>query len=352
MVDISRHGENKMNNLNEIELRLKQLSNEYPDLFHRATVSQEELTPIWHQIQSLIKGYEDVLIKNDLTEELFFRHGQDIAIISHLRYLPPLLHSHTFFEIILVKNGICSNAICGQTIHLEAGDICVIAPGVEHAIFTDSDSAQLTNILVRTSTFATTFQSLMSDRDVLSIFFYHALFSKSKSSYLIFKTDKDSNIQSFLHFIETEADADERYKNRMLNVLFQTLIIAMLRRHDGHVVFPPSPDKIDSSEFMEMIAYIQIHYADLSLPMLSEHCGYSERHTSRLIRNYTGMSFSVFIRTIKLRHAADYLANSNLSISEVFDVVGYSDMSSFHRAFKKTYGMTPAEYRLNIKKIE
>lgn len=334
-----------MNALNEMEQQLKQIYERHPEFLTKEFVTRDKFAEFSDVIRLTMPAVAELLLNSDLTENQFFASGEDVTVVSHLRYLPPYLHSHSFFELVAVKEGSCRNYICGNVVELQKGDICIIAPGTEHALGVYSDTAVVMNILIRTSTFANTFRSLLMNQDVLAVFFSHALFEEKSSSYLIFRTQTDPIIQEFLGFLEAESEEDERYKSRMMNVLFHTLIIMILRKHDNDVLFPPSREQKDDAGLIEMMNYIQAHYTDLNLALLADHCGYSERHTSRLIKEFTGMSFSDLIRNLKIHRAADLLASSDLSLSAVLETAGYTDMSSFYRAFKKEYGVTPAQYR-------
>ena len=50
-------------------------------------------------------------------EESFIASGDDLLIARHLRYLPPFLHTHNFFEIACLVEGACSHYINGQQHH-------------------------------------------------------------------------------------------------------------------------------------------------------------------------------------------------------------------------------------------
>jgi len=49
---------------------------------------------------------------------------------------------------------------------------------------------------------------------------------------------------------------------------------------------------------------------------------------------------------VRLKRAQDYLETKSFSIKEIMDLVGYVNESTFFKLFKKTFGVTPKEYRL------
>lgn len=58
-----------------------------------------------------------------------------------------------------------------------------------------------------------------------------------------------------------------------------------------------------------------------------------------------GQTFVQVLETTRRELAAGYLADPTLSLSEVAYLLGYTENASFHRAFRRWYGATPAEYR-------
>jgi AraC-like DNA-binding protein len=66
---------------------------------------------------------------------------------------------------------------------------------------------------------------------------------------------------------------------------------------------------------------------------------------NRKIKAITGTSPKAFIRSMRIKRAAQLLASSDLPINEIFFQVGFYDASNFSRVFKKETGMTPSQYR-------
>ena len=77
---------------------------------------------------------------------------------------------------------------------------------------------------------------------------------------------------------------------------------------------------------------------------LSQTIGLSTNQTYRKLKALTGQTAKEFIRTQRLKTAADLLAQNKRSVSEIIYMVGFSTPSYFTRCFKELYGCTPTEY--------
>ncbi|MBI4309179.1 MAG: helix-turn-helix transcriptional regulator, partial [Candidatus Omnitrophica bacterium] len=69
------------------------------------------------------------------------------------------------------------------------------------------------------------------------------------------------------------------------------------------------------------------------------------KYLSRLFKEKTGAGFNDTRLEIKIRMARKLLTSSVLPIHEIADKLGYKNMESFIRIFKKMTGHTPAAYR-------
>jgi AraC family transcriptional regulator len=78
---------------------------------------------------------------------------------------------------------------------------------------------------------------------------------------------------------------------------------------------------------------------------LAEVACLSPYHWHRIYVAMRGETVSATIRRLRLLKAADRLANSDLSIGTIADRADYSSADSFARAFRDTYGKSPADYR-------
>ncbi|TLX78162.1 response regulator [Labilibacter sediminis] len=84
---------------------------------------------------------------------------------------------------------------------------------------------------------------------------------------------------------------------------------------------------------------------ELNVKNLSEKMGMSHTNLYRKIKALTGQTATEFVRTIRLKRAAQLLKAGQLNVSEVMYMVGFSHRSYFTQSFKAMYGVSPKEYK-------
>lgn len=95
------------------------------------------------------------------------------------------------------------------------------------------------------------------------------------------------------------------------------------------------------------ILFIEEHlHEKLLLEEIAQKAHFSPFHFHRLFSVVVGETLNSFITRKRIERGASHLANKKeMSITEISDKVGFTSLSSFSRAFKKFYGMSPAEFR-------
>lgn len=267
---------------------------------------------------------------------------RDIFIIRHSRHTRPYLHRHNYVELDYVVEGSC-------TLHFEeeskktlkAGELCIVAPYSNHDIEI-TDESTVYCIMLRRSTFETSFFSLLLRNDVLSLFFRMTLQEESKPNYIIFRTDNLRWMQTLVQNAMLECHKTDEYSN-VCCISFINIMLACLLRSSSES--PQLYSYYGGREFSSVLNYIRQHYRTLTLTDLAEHFHYSKPHLCTLIKQNTGVSFTDLVRRIRMTRATEYLLNSGRSVSEIAEEVGYHSADHFSRVFRTTYGMSPQEYR-------
>lgn len=145
-----------------------------------------------------------------------------------------------------------------------------------------------------------------------------------------------------LRQIFTEAQAG-RITDSFIASSFVYQIIAEL----GHFA---SADKRDRDGWPEKIhvaaRYMEANYANMvSLDELAEHLHISKYHFLRTFGKTVGITPHAYLNRIRIERAMELLHNSEHSIEEIAQLVGYSSGSYFIKVFTKLTGLTPGAFR-------
>ena len=92
--------------------------------------------------------------------------------------------------------------------------------------------------------------------------------------------------------------------------------------------------------------YLQEHLAqEVSLSVLAEEFHLNAQYISQLFKSEIGVNFLAYLTNIRMEQAKKLLLTTALSIAEVSEQSGYADYRVFTKAFKKSEGNTPSQYR-------
>ena len=277
--------------------------------------------------------------------DVFKNFNGNIMLSKHYRYSPIYVHEHEFFEILCIYDGTAHTTIQGISHTLHTGDICIIPPHTKHSVSIFDDSVAF-NILVRSSTFQSSFFQTLTADSALAQFFAHVLYRKTEGNFLIFHTGTDNIVMESMENLYIEYLGHEKYNYTFLNSMLVLFWAQLLRYHENDIESILTKDTAGSS-MTEILNYLNHNYQTITLSDTAEHFGYSVSHFSTLIKEGTGRTFLQIIRDIKLNQACRALKETTLSIPAICELVGYETPEHFMRTFKKAYGMTPGEYRKN-----
>jgi AraC-like DNA-binding protein len=94
------------------------------------------------------------------------------------------------------------------------------------------------------------------------------------------------------------------------------------------------------------LAYIREHLAEpLTLGRVARVAGFAPSHFCRVFQRAQGVRFSEHLQQLRLERARELLDNTSLSVEQIQELSGFGSRTYFHRVFRRSVGVTPAEYR-------
>lgn len=106
--------------------------------------------------------------------------------------------------------------------------------------------------------------------------------------------------------------------------------------------------KIDINEIVQYIK--ENYFEDLYLDKLAEQFNTSDKYLSRLFKDSIGMGFHEYLSSIRISKAKELLIETDLSVTKIGEMIGFTTHSTFFRIFKKHEGINPTQYRDSNKK--
>lgn len=129
---------------------------------------------------------------------------------------------------------------------------------------------------------------------------------------------------------------------------FSSQIVAPALLHDttSETFTENVSNTVDAAFLQKVLAIIEEHMdnPDFGVEMLSRKIAMSAPVLYKKIKAVTDMSVNEFVKSIRLKKAAQLLLKKQMTVYEVAYAVGYSDRKYFSREFKKQFGKTPSEY--------
>lgn len=105
------------------------------------------------------------------------------------------------------------------------------------------------------------------------------------------------------------------------------------------------PSKINA-RLKEILEYIHNNYFEhISLSSLSERFLMSESYIARLFKKELGCKPSEYINRIRISVAKTLLSETDISITEISEKTGFSDVYYFSKTFKRIEGVSPSQLR-------
>lgn len=183
----------------------------------------------------------------------------------------------------------------------------------------------------------------------------HKIKTDDRTSHIpvILLTARVAHIQQ-INGLETGADVyiTKPFSLKVLELNIRNLIqarLAMRKKYGQQIILAPKNKVIDSPDekFLNRLMLIienNMEDPEFDVPGLAKETGMSQTVLYRKLKALTDLTTTDFIKSVRLKQAAQILTQNKLSIAEVAYSVGFNDRKYFSKEFKKQFGKTPSEY--------
>lgn len=249
------------------------------------------------------------------------------AVVESVGYESVLRHSHEFVELVYVESGTAVQKLNYETIDIRQGDVFVIADDSEHSIrpTCGENEFRLINII---------FLKDFVDFDY-SVFRPIAPFNTLQQPEIW-----ETVCRAKREYEERKAFCDEAVKGCVYFLLTQ-----LARLYEAGAGSKPSRSR-NSAYVMMAVKFISENYSSrLKLDDIAGYVGLTSGYLQKIFRKERKTSVIEYLLRYRIEQGCRYLVETSMTIVDISDAIGFSDIKNFHYAFKKVLGMTPNEYR-------
>jgi len=130
------------------------------------------------------------------------------------------------------------------------------------------------------------------------------------------------------------------------------LLIELKSKHWKHI--PLEKFDIDrakvSKRIIDAVNFVEMsEIRSCSTVNIAKHLGISSGYFSQEFKRETGFSFRTFMQKVLNYYEETILSKGSISTKSISQILGYSELSSFSRSFKKRQGISPSEFRKKVK---
>ncbi len=243
-------------------------------------------------------------------------------------------HVHPFHEIIYCISGSCDYVIDHQHYHVSRGDVFFIPPGVTHAPQMNEASAEAYRrySLWFSQEFAEPIISMVLNDINLKMNVCHLIHSSG--------SPWEGLGELFRRCVAECEQKHYRWESAVFAIALE-LSVQLARILQG-------ADRLqhETSDLLEgVLAYVESHLSEhITAAQVAAQFWVSESTIRQLFRREVGLPIHRYVTQRRLNEAR-VLIRSGVPLEQVSISVGFQDYSSFYRAFKAEYGVSPVHYR-------
>jgi AraC family transcriptional regulator len=136
--------------------------------------------------------------------------------------------------------------------------------------------------------------------------------------------------------------------NRLYLESLQNLVAVHLLRHhcSTQVLDTLVAGKLSKTKLHQIIDYIQVNLErNIGLEEFAEMTQLSSHHFGKLFKQSMGVPLHRYVLKCRIERAKELLVNTQLSMAEIAQTVGFYDQSHFTNVFRRQTNLTPRQYR-------
>ena len=240
-------------------------------------------------------------------------------------------HTHACTELFYCLSGEGQFFIQGQLYPVQPDDLVIVNPQVEHTELS-LNAAPLEYV-------------------VLGISGIEVLFGNSDEPYAILNCrEQRERLFSLLHMLLAEADHSLDGYETVCQDLLEVLLIWLVRSSTLSVQLQRTTVRAENRECAEIKRYIDTNYREsITLDKLAGMAHLNKYYLSHAFQKEYGISPITYLSRRRIEESKYLLGNTSHTLAQVSELLGFSSPSYFSQCFRKAEGISPNEYRRQVR---
>lgn len=273
--------------------------------------------------------------------------GKLITIRKHTRFAHFPAHTHNYVEIIYMCEGETHHVINGEDVYLKRGELLFLNQNSVQEIYPAKEEDIAVNFIILPEFFDHGIRMMDAEDSLLRSFVLDCMTGENReASYLHFQVADVIPVQNLVENLIWTLMNQTQNKRSINQFTMGLLLLQLMNCTDSIAV---SPGEKSQKIMIQVLQYVEEHYRDGELSELAEILHYDFYWLSKEIKRQTGKNYTELIQTKRLSQACYLLKTTKKSIADIAFMVGYENVSFFHRIFQKKYSVTPRQYRIDCK---
>ena len=281
----------------------------------------------YHRLESVV----DQHLTQDMANYQLSRSLVSVGYYVNVETRSSIAHSHPYYELILVRRGVCEYLSGGARFHLHPDELLFISPSTVHTMICPEDSESYERLILQ----------INADFMTQVLELYRLDGSKLPPLYILRAESVCRwGLRELVERINASASVtDSELREQLYRCQIGELMLTV--KHIARASKSVVPNA-SSTLVSGVTAYIQEQYRDpeLNVAGIAQHFYVSREHLSRTFKSYTSESISHYITDLRMQEFR-YGLVSGKSVVNACRESGFSDYSIFVKSFRKLYGITP-----------
>ena len=250
------------------------------------------------------------------------------------------LHYHRVIELGICLSGEGVVFVDGERFDYRAGDTELVLPYQKHIVFSTGEQFSRWKWVFLDPHL---FVGSDGDRSVVC----EEILREKIGLCGIFGEGRRPDLSALIRYFVTEISEERDERERLLPILYEFFLRKLEAASDGlpklHVKTGPGSPKI--AAILSKIDRLIDGNEPIPIRALAKEFGYSYSYFNVFFRNNIGTTPKNYILGQKVRRAEHYLLNTDLSVSEIAERLGFADPSGLYRSFLSLRRISPTEFR-------